>query len=138
MFRERRMGRCQQNSEQQATAKELCGDKGPGSGGFVVTYPNSGGLANRVFVTGVQVCMNKSDDRVKGLHLKAMRISDSGTLVSFGPDAQESLTNCHKDHWKRWANCPAGQIATAALAHYEAGKTPRSLIGLGLECRAVE
>jgi hypothetical protein len=101
------------------------------------TYANTGGAANRVFVTGIQVCMNKGDDRIKGVHLRGQRITDVGTLVNFGPDAQDFRTNCHQDHWKRWANCPAGQIATAAIVHFEAGNTPRSWTGIELRCRSV-
>ena len=120
-----------------ALTKDLCGSNGPSSGTMGGTYANTGGDANRVFITGVQVCMNKSDDRIKGIHLHGQRITDSGTLADFGPDQQDSRTNCHQDHWKRWANCPAGQIATAAVIHYEAGNTPRSWIGIELQCRGL-
>ncbi len=121
-----------------AATKDLCGKKGPSSGTMGGTYANTGGNANRVFVTGAQVCMNKGDDRVKGIHLRGQRINDAGELVNFGPDAQDSRTNCHQDHWKRWVECPAGQIATAAIIHYSAGDTPRSWTGIGLQCRAIK
>jgi hypothetical protein len=43
-------------------------------------------------------------------------------------------TNC-KD-WKQWAQCPLpNQVATGAVAHFEAGKTPRALTGIPLQCR---
>src|SRR5262245_65750190 len=49
-----------------------------------------------------------------------------------------SRTNCDdKDGWMSWAECPEGQIATAAVAHFEAGNTPRSLTGVALKCRPV-
>lgn len=120
-----------------ALTKDLCGGNGPSSGTMGGTYANTGGTANRVFVTGAQVCMNKDDDRIKGIHLHGKRITDDGTLVDFGPDAQDSRTNCHQDHWKRWVNCPTGQIATAAIIHYEAGNTPRSWTGIELRCRSL-
>ena len=120
-----------------ALTKDLCGGNGPTSGTMGGTFPNSGGVANRVFVTGAQVCLNKADDRVKGIHLRSQRITDTGTLVDFGPDAQDSRTNCHQDHWKRWVNCPAGQVATAAIINFEAGNTPRSWTGIELRCRSV-
>jgi hypothetical protein len=101
------------------------------------TYANKGGTANRVFITGAQVCMNKADDKIKGIHLRGQRITDAGTLADFGPDQQDARTNCHQDHWKRWVNCPAGQIATAAILHYDAGKTPRSWTGIELRCRSL-
>jgi hypothetical protein len=120
-----------------AVTKDLCGGNGPSSGTMGGTYANTGGAANRVFITGAQVCMNKADDRVKGIHLHGKRITDAGTLVDFGPDAQDSRTNCNQDHWKRWVNCPDGQIATAAIIHFEAGNTPRSWTGIELRCRGL-
>lgn len=120
-----------------AITKDLCGGNGPTSDTMGGTYANTGGDANRVFVTGVQVCMNKDDDRIKGIHLAGYRITESGSLVKFSPDAQDSRTNCHQDHWKRWVNCPAGQIATAAVIHFAAGGTPRSWTGIELRCRTV-
>lgn len=120
-----------------AVTKDLCGNKGPNSGTMGATYANTGGTANRVFITGAQVCMNKDDDRIKGIHLRGQQITDAGTLADFGPDAQDARTNCHQDHWRRWVNCPAGQIATAAILHFEAGNTPRSWIGIELRCRGL-
>lgn len=125
------------SSTNSAVSKDLCGSKGPSSNTMLATYANTGGNANRVFVTGAQVCMNKGDDRVKGIHLRGQRINDAGALVNFGPDAQDSRTNCHQDHWKRWVNCPTGQVATAAIIHYSAGNTPRSWTGIELRCRRV-
>ncbi|HEX3127069.1 MAG TPA: hypothetical protein VH394_07045 [Thermoanaerobaculia bacterium] len=122
-----------QSSTNDAITKDLCGGNGPSSGTMGGTY----GPADRVFITGVQVCMNKDDDRIKGIHLHGKRITDEGTLVDFGPDEQDSRTNCHQDHWKRWVNCPAGQVATAAIIHFEAGNTPRSWTGIGLQCRGL-
>jgi hypothetical protein len=47
-------------------------------------------------------------------------------------------TNCDsKDGWMKWAQCPAGSLATAATLHFEAGDTPRSLVGIALKCRPV-
>lgn len=126
-----------QSSTNDAITKDLCGKKSATSSTMGGTYANTGGTANRVFVSGVQVCMNKGDDRVKGIHLRGKRISDTGSLTDFGPDQQDSRNNCHQDHWKRWVNCPDGQIATAAIIHFDAGNTPRSWTGIGLQCRAI-
>ena len=126
-----------QSSTNDAITKNLCGKNGATSSTMGGTYANTGGTANRVFVNGVQVCMNKGDDRVKGIHLRGKRITDTGTLTDFGPDQQDSRSNCHQDHWKRWVNCPEGQIATAAIIHFDAGNTPRSWTGIGLQCRAI-
>lgn len=126
-----------QSSTNDASTKNLCGKNGATSSTMGGTYANTGGTANRVFVSGVQVCMNKDDDRVKGIHLRGKRITDTGTLADFGPDQQDSRSNCHQDHWKRWVNCPERQIATAAIIHFDAGNTPRSWTGIGLQCRAI-
>jgi hypothetical protein len=126
-----------QSGTNDAVSKDLCGGNGPSSGTMGGTYANTGGAANRVFITGAQVCMNKDDDRIKGIHLHGQRITDEGALVDFGPDQQDARTNCHQDHWKRWVNCPAGQVATAAIIHFEAGNTPRSWTGIGLQCRSL-
>ena len=126
-----------QSGTNAAITKDLCGKKGATSSTMGGTYANTGGTANRVFVSGVQVCMNKGDDRVKGIHLHGKRITEAGTLTDFGPDQQGSRNNCHQDHWKRWVNCPDGQIATAAIIHFDAGNTPRSWTGIGLQCRAI-
>lgn len=40
--------------------------------------------------------------------------------------------NC--DGWKKWAECPAGQIATAITAHFSARSNPCSLTGIALQC----
>ncbi|MBA4141749.1 MAG: hypothetical protein H0X43_01835 [Nitrosospira sp.] len=39
--------------------------------------------------------------------------------------------------WKKWVECPQGQIATAITAHFSAGPTPRSVTGIALQCRMV-
>jgi hypothetical protein len=118
---------------------DLCGPKGPTSSTLHADYldTNAGGSNDKVFVSGVRVCMDRGDDRVKGIHVHGKRLTTSGTLVDFSPDAQDSRTNCHQDHWQRWADCPTDQIATAVDLHFGGGNTPRSLIGIGLQCRAV-
>ena len=126
-----------QSSSNDASEKNLCGGNGPNSGTMGATYANTGGTANRVFITGAQVCMDRGDDKIKGIHLRGQRITDAGTLEDFGPDEQDARTNCHQDHWKRWVNCPAGQIATAAIIHFGAGNTPRSWTGIELRCRGL-
>ena len=120
-------------------AIDLCGPKGPKSGTLHADFldTNAGGSDDRVFVSGVRVCMDRGDDKVKGIHVRGKRITTSGTLVDFSPDAQDSRTNCHQDHWKSWVNCSTGQIATAVDLYFSPGNTPRSLIGIGLQCGVV-
>ena len=132
---------------QQDLTKELC-DGSPGSKEISAAYGNLN-YDPRSFITGVRVCMNKQKDRVKGLQIQGRTISISGTTepivqkdhqgkkgdnVPLQP--KDERPNC--DDWKNWASCPGeNQIATGVILHFGAGKQPRSLVGIGLQCRTV-
>lgn len=107
----------------------------------------------RSFVTGVSVCMNNDNTRVKGLQVRGVTITDDGRIgpvegtiqgqVSGGlkhiapKEPKSERPNCN--NWRRWAVCPgSNQVATAVVLHFEAGKEPRSLTGIGLQCRTLE
>lgn len=135
-------------SAQQELAKELC-DGSPSSAELTAAYGNPH-YGKRSFVTGIRVCMNDQDDRVKGFQIRGRTLSDFGTLQTLERDApgkkgerhppepKDERPNCH-DNWKRWALCPKDdQIATAVVLHFGAGTQPRSLIGIGLQCRTVQ
>ncbi|MBK9305938.1 MAG: hypothetical protein IPM58_02350 [Nitrospira sp.] len=131
--------------------KDLCGGKQTSST-IAAEYSNSK-YDKRVFVTGAAVCMNNDNTRVKGIKIRGKKLGEDGGLI----DLQESVVPENKsgmpayntsptsmptdvrahcnDNWKKWAQCPDAHIATAAILHYEAGKEPRSLTGLELECR---
>jgi hypothetical protein len=131
--------------------KNLCGDDAT-SNEMTVQFSDTK-FANRTFVRAVRVCMNKDNDRVKGIQIRGRLIDANGNvsdLPSRYPDSSGSTgmsalvdlnapadqrPNC--DSWKKWVECPTGQIATAITAHFGAGSTPRSLTGIGLQCRAV-
>lgn len=132
--------------------KTLCDGKDRGKR-IEASYLDSS-YAKRSFVTGVRVCMNNDNTRVKGLQVRGVTISDEGR---FGPvegkvqgqtfgaleyvapeEPKSERPNCN-NNWRRWAVCPASdQVATAVVLHFEAGKEPRSLTGIGLKCRVVE
>ncbi len=135
-------------SGQQELSKELC-DGSPSSKEIVAAYGNPH-YEKRSFISGVRVCMNKQNDRVKGIQIRGQTISDFGTIHEVFPgdpgkdgqahpkEPKDIRPNCD-DNWKRWATCPKdNQIATAVVLHFEAGKQPRSLIGIGLHCRSLE
>ncbi|GKS65815.1 hypothetical protein YTPLAS72_31190 [Nitrospira sp.] len=107
----------------------------------------------RSFVTGVRVCMNGDDTRVKGIQIRGGTITDhaqlgkldrqygdqkAGNISHLLPEEpKDERPNCNSN-WKRWALCPnENQIATAVVLHFEAGKEPRSLTGIGLKCRNI-
>jgi hypothetical protein len=146
-----------QHSSQDATsAKDLCGGHKPGDE-ISVSFEDAGPAGSRAFVTAVKVCMNSSLKKVKGLSIKGMKITDDGGLAELDPitvmvttggqevrSSQPNVPtakrpNCDdKDGWRKWAQCPAGSLATAAVAHYAAGKEPRSLTGIVLKCRTLK
>ena len=120
---------------------------------MAVAYTDSN-YGKRSFVTGMRVCMNNDNDRVKGLQIRGQTITDhgimgklerdtgdqkSGNITHLYPEEpKDDRPNCN-NNWKRWALCPsANQIATAVVLHFGAGKEPRSLTGIGLQCRTVK
>lgn len=139
------------SSEKQDLKKELCGGKEK-SREMVAAYTDKS-YGKRSFVTGVRVCMNGDSTRVKGIQVRGGTITDdarlgtlerkqegtkSGGLTRLAPaEPRDDRPNCN-NNWKRWAACPRdNQIATAVVLHFEAGKEPRSLTGIGLKCRNV-
>ena len=131
--------------------KNLCGGK-ERSREIKVEYGHAD-YDKRVFVTGARVCMNDRDTRVKGISLRGRIIGENARLIELEParssgtsgltrrnvappEPRDDRPHCN-GNWKRWAECPAGRIATAARLHFEAGSTPRSWTGIALECRRV-
>lgn len=132
------------------TKKNLCGGKEK-SREMKVKYSDSD-HGKRVFVSGVQVCMNNKDTRVKGLKIRGKAIDSLGELVALqssisgismggiqkivSTEPSDKRPNCNKN-WKKWAQCDGNSIATSAILHFDAGKTPRALTGIELNCRSV-
>jgi hypothetical protein len=129
--------------------KDLCGGKEKSSQ-IEVAYDdrNYGG---RAFVTGVRVCMNNDNTKVKGIQIRGKVINDSGGLVELENRAEgtsgiqhripaepwDYRAHCNRNNWMRWAQCEDHHIATAVVLHFAAGKEPRSLTGVALQCRQV-
>ncbi len=139
--------------------RDLCGGGRQGNK-LSVEYSDVGLNEDRIFVSGVRVCMNKKGNKVKGLELRGKKITDDGKLVALIPEIVAEVggfadprihslgdvtqpfdkrSNCHKDKWKWWAICPRHtQIATGAILHFEEeAKQPWSLTGIELQCRHV-
>jgi hypothetical protein len=118
-------------------AKDLCGPAGPNDGSLLIAdFADNDFTGPRAFVSGVSVCMNSDDTRVKGWILHGRKILDSGQLVDLANTALGgSRPNC--DTWAPPVHCPAGKVATAAEVHFDAPGEPRSWIGIALKCRAV-
>lgn len=143
--------------------KNLCGGT-PTSRSMRAEYRDDMYFGRRVFVTGIRVCTNNKETRVKGFQLRGKQIQNDGRLAALTyPDLKGgtirltsgewdlSQRDEHKNdsknpadyrnnckEWHAWADCPyPSQVATGLIAHFEAGKTPRSLTGVQLECRYV-
>ncbi|OQW36071.1 MAG: hypothetical protein A4E19_15440 [Nitrospira sp. SG-bin1] len=131
--------------------KELCDGK-ERSKEIVAAYTDSS-YGKRSFVTGVRVCMNNDNTRVKGIQIRGGAINEEGRLSNLEPnnegqsvagirrvapeEPRDERPNCN-NNWRRWALCPGdNHIATAVELHFEAGKEPRSLTGIALKCRQV-
>ena len=148
--------------------KNLCGGT-PKSSPIKAQYRDDMYSGRRVFVTGIRVCTNNRETRVKGFQLRGKQIQDDGRLADLiypiypppsGPvryylvgGANWNFTSREKyandsdfpadfrnncKQWHKWAECPqANQVATGVIAHFEAGKEPRSLTGVAVQCRYV-
>lgn len=137
--------------------QNLCGPGGATSSEIKAEFGDASVHGTRAFVTGVRVCMNNDKSRVKGFRLRGKKIDNAGLLVALQGGVAGSGTaggsevtthvvtepyatrsNCdEKDGWMSWAECPADKVATAATLHFNAGAEPRSLVGIGLQCRSV-
>jgi hypothetical protein len=123
----------------------------------------AGSLSSAQLVTEIRVCTNNRETRVQGFQLRGKPIDDDGRLAALvcppGPvtyrltsgdwdlserddhvnDPQtpaDYRNNCKE--WHAWAECPQpNQVATGLIGHFEAGKEPRSLTGVRLQCRYV-
>ena len=109
-------------------------------------------FARRTFVRALRVCMNNDNNRVQGFQIRGRGIDANGNVIDLPPrhaslagSGMSELADLnapsderlHCDVWKKWVECPQGQIATAVTAHFGPGSSPRSLTGLALECRSV-
>lgn len=115
---------------------QKCGTgKDPTSTALLANFDDRWGT--RAFMTGIRVCMDRQDDKVKGFQILGQAIDNNGDLYPLPLTTLKERTNCH--HWaKTVASCPAGQLATAAELHFEREdneKKPRSLTGVRLLCR---
>lgn len=117
--------------------EDQCGSSDPTDGSLLVAdFANTDFTGERAFVSGAKVCLNNDDTRVKGWILYGRQINSDGSLTDLTLDALAGpRANC--DTWKQRVDCPAGEIATAAVLEFESGSTPRAWKGISLKCRAV-
>lgn len=120
-----------------AAAKELCGSSGPNNSSLLsADFADGDFTGPRAFISGVKVCMNNDQSKVKGWILYGREITEDGDLVDLTLHATAGpRPNCTT--WMSQVNCPAGELATAAVFHFDTTTEPRSWIGVALKCRAV-
>ena len=90
-------------------------------------------LGGGAFVTGLRVCLNGGEDRVKGIQLKGRIVNEDGRLSNFNGQPSDSRSNCRD--WQNWIECRDGMIAAGYIAYMSTGSNPDSLKGLKLVCR---
>jgi hypothetical protein len=116
--------------------KDLCGPRGPRNDSLLSNnFTDTGFGGEKAFVSGVSVCMNAQQDKVKGWTLFGRKIEPDGKVVDL--TLHTSATRPHCDEWMSEAHCNPGELATAATVHYAPGQEPKSWIGIVLHCRAV-
>lgn len=139
------------SNDDSGAIKNLCGAN-PTSNEMKAEFGDTK-FAKRTFIRGLRVCMNNENTRVKGFQIRGRKIDENGNISdlparysdSSGSSGLSPLVdlNAPGDQrpncggWKKWVECPDGQIATAITAHFGAGSTPRSLTGIALQCRSV-
>jgi hypothetical protein len=148
-------------AEDTGDLKNLCGAT-PTSRAMRAEYRDDMYFGRRVFVTGIRVCTNNRETRVKGFQLRGKEIDEDGRVAELvylehGPTRLVSgewdlsqrdehvndskspadyRNNCRE--WHAWAECPhPNQVATGLISHFEAGTPPRSLTGVALQCQYV-
>lgn len=144
------------SQQEEAETKTLCDGRTPGDE-IKVAFEDTGPAGSRAFITGVRVCMNNDQTKVKGINIRGKKLTNAGDLVELEditcmvkvgnseqriscPNAPSvERPNCDdNDGWKKWAECPNGSVATAAVVHFDAGSEPRSLTGIALKCRSIK
>lgn len=142
-------------ADKDGAIRDFCGDRAT-SKELGVAFEDRMAAGPRVFMTGIRVCMNGPDSRVKGLQIRGKRIGDAGALVELDADPdpipgsrgnrqtaivvepRDERPNCTRNGWQRWVECPQpNQVVTALVAHFDERDRPRNLTGIGLQCRQV-
>ena len=115
---------------------DRCGNRGPKEGSrLTASLPVS---ASPNFLSGVQVCMNRNNTKIKGWRVYSTAfILDENRLRSFESSAPIGGERRHCRHWKSVEKCPAGFAATSAELHFVDSGRRHSWSGIRLRCREV-
>ncbi|MDJ0911729.1 MAG: LamG domain-containing protein [Woeseiaceae bacterium] len=93
-------------------------------------------------ITGVKVCTNDRNGRVKGLIVRRRLLEQDGRLTNANDTVEIERANCGRNEWRSWAECPTGAVAVGMNAYFIPGGALRpdimQLTGLELRCAMVE
>jgi hypothetical protein len=103
-----------------------------GVNSLVVGFPR---VESEAYIAGVSVCMNNDGTGVKGIQVRGRVPGAGGQLTDTSNEPQQDYPNC--SDWRRWVNCPEGELASGLILQFEKGQQPKSLTGLRLLCSAV-
>lgn len=76
-------------------------------------------VGDQEYVTGISVCLNRRDTKIKGVSLIRGRISPDGTVAPVSGSASRKFerTNCHD--WPRQVNCPVNQVVVGLRVYHD-------------------
>ena len=93
-------------------------------------------------ITGLKVCTNDRNARVKGVTVRRRTIEPDGRLTNANDAEEFRNANCQQNEWRDWAECPTGAVAVGINAYFipGTGLRPgiRQLTGIELRCAMVE
>lgn len=92
---------------------------------------------SRRAIIGVNVCLNRNGNRIKGVAIRGARVSATGAVTPEAAFEDEfDRPNC-KGRWSSWSTCSSGKVATGIDYHVTDDGRGRSVSGLELQCQAV-
>jgi len=98
-------------------------------------------LADGYAVTGLQVCQNRRNERIKGLRIAGRRIeldAETGEVVfREQDDSAEWLSNCGSNEWVNPVLCDGERVASGVRVHFNRAGSRDAIVGLQLVCRDV-
>ena len=81
----------------------------------------------------LRICQRRSNDRLKGIHLRGSRIDASGATPDQAINADEERTNCNE--WNDFVHCTQGSVISGLIVHFRpSDNRPAEIVGLGMNC----
>ena len=111
-----------------------CGGKGPKQKSQLTT--NVALTTTQTYLSGVQVCMNRAETKVKGWKIYTSSFNfDGNRIAAFESPVVVGGPRPNCKHWKSVERCPGGFVAVAAELHFLDSGRRHSWSGIRLKCR---